>query len=69
MRKYLSLFIAAVVGFLGSTAAHADVQDMKIRVEGRERQTQPTLQLPQTPQVRVRPRRRSTVPCPACGMG
>jgi hypothetical protein len=78
MRKYLSLLIAAVLGFLGSTAAaHADSSDMKIRVGERastavpteNHPTQPTLQAPQTPQARVRPRRRSTVPCPACGMG
>jgi hypothetical protein len=77
MGKYLSLLIAAVLGFLGSTAAHADSADMKIRVgEGvnisaptENHPTQPTLQASQAPQARVRPRRRSTVPCPACGMG
>jgi hypothetical protein len=71
MLKYLGIAIAAVFSFLTYNTVQAAPTNLKIQLEAKDRQVQPTVRstIAQTPQPRRPIRRRSTVPCPACGMG
>jgi hypothetical protein len=71
MLKYLGIAIATVLSFLTCNTAQAAPTNLKIQLEAQEAQpmarSTARSTTAQTPQPR--PRRRSTVPCPACGMG